>query len=249
MAALIDLTGQRFGRLSVLERAGNDSHGQAQRVAVCACGTTKTVAGAQLRSGKTRSCGCLARHGRTVDLSGNVYGRLTALEVGAPFWTGSQFSARWSCLCSCGTAVVVRASALRGGTTKSCGCLKRESAARRMAVMRRGNWKGDVMGYGRAHELLREERGPASGHPCADCGGPAAEWSLRRGAPVTYPKDPARPDFYRYSLDPDDYEPRCVRDHRNYDTEPQRAAYDAESPADRRRYLNRASYHRRRNAA
>jgi hypothetical protein len=62
---LIDLTGVRFGRLVVKQRVedGVRKSGQGYAVweCVCDCGTTKMVAGAELRNGKTNSCGCLAR--------------------------------------------------------------------------------------------------------------------------------------------------------------------------------------------
>lgn len=60
MGKLIDLTGQRFGRLVVIERA--DSHyksGAAMWKCQCDCGNITIVAGDNLRTGNTRSCGCL----------------------------------------------------------------------------------------------------------------------------------------------------------------------------------------------
>lgn len=41
MSRLIDLTGQRFGRLTVIERAGSDIRKQALWMCVCDCGTKK----------------------------------------------------------------------------------------------------------------------------------------------------------------------------------------------------------------
>lgn len=54
----IDLTGQRFGRLVVVERAGSNAHGAAMWRCVCDCGGEARVRGDGLRSGRTRSCGC-----------------------------------------------------------------------------------------------------------------------------------------------------------------------------------------------
>jgi hypothetical protein len=57
---LIDLTGRSFGRWTVLGRAPN--RGRWPRwFCRCDCGTEATVQGNNLRSGKTRSCGCLKR--------------------------------------------------------------------------------------------------------------------------------------------------------------------------------------------
>lgn len=50
---------------------------------------------------------------------GNIFARLQVIES-AP---KTDKHLKWLCVCSCGNKVVVRASALRTGRTKSCGCL------------------------------------------------------------------------------------------------------------------------------
>lgn len=57
---LKDMTGLRFGRWTVIERAEYRS-GQVYWLCKCDCGTIKSVQGKHLRSGKTTSCGCLSR--------------------------------------------------------------------------------------------------------------------------------------------------------------------------------------------
>lgn len=59
MSKLIDLTGQRFGRLTVIEYAGTDKGGKARWRCRCDCGKETIVIGKNLRSGRTKSCGCL----------------------------------------------------------------------------------------------------------------------------------------------------------------------------------------------
>ena len=54
-----DLTGRRFGRLVVLERAPNTKRGVVW-LCQCDCGNKKVVPGQDLK-GKTKSCGCYAR--------------------------------------------------------------------------------------------------------------------------------------------------------------------------------------------
>lgn len=54
-----DLTGQVFGRLTVLEFAGGDGR-KGWWKARCSCGTEKLFVGSELRKGRTNSCGCLA---------------------------------------------------------------------------------------------------------------------------------------------------------------------------------------------
>ena len=59
MSKLIDLTGKRFGRLTVLSRAENSKDDKAKWLCRCDCGNTCIVYGISLRRGHTHSCGCL----------------------------------------------------------------------------------------------------------------------------------------------------------------------------------------------
>lgn len=63
MGKFIDLSGQRFGRLTVLERSGayRSKKGQIQTrwLCRCDCGNNTVVHGASLKKGATRSCGCI----------------------------------------------------------------------------------------------------------------------------------------------------------------------------------------------
>lgn len=57
----IDLTGQRFGRLTAIEYSGRSSDGQAKWKCICDCGTIAFSSSGNLRSGRMKSCGCLRR--------------------------------------------------------------------------------------------------------------------------------------------------------------------------------------------
>lgn len=60
---------------------------------------------------------------RRIDPTGQRFGRLTVLEyVGL----NDQYVARWRCRCDCGTVCIVNSTDLRGGKTRSCGCLRNE---------------------------------------------------------------------------------------------------------------------------
>jgi hypothetical protein len=59
-----DLIGQRFGKWTVVRQDGRKS-GQIGWFCKCDCGSTKTVAGAVLRKGKSRSCGCYRKSVKT----------------------------------------------------------------------------------------------------------------------------------------------------------------------------------------
>jgi hypothetical protein len=57
------------------------------------------------------------------DIAGQRFGRLTAER-----FAYSRNGAHWECLCDCGERTTVRASLLRNGTTKSCGCGSKDQA-------------------------------------------------------------------------------------------------------------------------
>ena len=59
MSALKDLTGQRFGRLVVVERAENNMHRKKCWKCRCDCGSEHVIEESSLRSGATKSCGCI----------------------------------------------------------------------------------------------------------------------------------------------------------------------------------------------
>lgn len=61
MGNFIDLTGQKFGRLTVIKRIENDSRNHARFLCQCDCGNFKNILSRSLKSGKTKSCGCLAK--------------------------------------------------------------------------------------------------------------------------------------------------------------------------------------------
>ena len=58
MSRAIDETGNRYGRLLVLERS-DGIDGRAAWLCECDCGNHVIVKGKELRNGHTRSCGCL----------------------------------------------------------------------------------------------------------------------------------------------------------------------------------------------
>lgn len=55
---LIEMTGQRFGHLTVIERNGTNKYGKATWKCICDCGNECVVNGRNLRSGVRKTCGC-----------------------------------------------------------------------------------------------------------------------------------------------------------------------------------------------
>src|SRR5262245_8149883 len=61
MSKIIDITGQRFGRLVAIQVVGRNKARQATWLCQCDCGNRPIVPSRYIRSGDTRSCGCLSR--------------------------------------------------------------------------------------------------------------------------------------------------------------------------------------------
>jgi len=125
---LIDLTGQRFGRLVVLSRAENDRWNQTRWRVRCDCGNERLVSGKCLRQGRSTSCGCLRSEklqARYENISGKRYGKLIAVSR-VPF-SAKKNSVCWNCICDCGNNTIVKYGNLRSGHTTSCGCAKSDA--------------------------------------------------------------------------------------------------------------------------
>ena len=125
MNTLIDMTGQKFGRLLVIERAPNNKAGRAMWKCKCDCGNEVIVLGKNIRNGTTKSCGCLQRERTSeaslIDLVGKRFGKLTVLSR-VPGRT-SNGKVEWECQCDCGSVIKVLGDSLRRGHTLSCGCI------------------------------------------------------------------------------------------------------------------------------
>lgn len=122
--ALKNEIGNKYGILTVIARGPNTSQGRAQWICECECGKQTVVLGKNLRSGNTKSCGCLKSRQPAArkDLTGQRFGRLTVL--GEPR-TGERGTV-WKCLCDCGEICFKVSADLISGNVRSCGCYKKE---------------------------------------------------------------------------------------------------------------------------
>lgn len=59
MSKFADLTGQKFGRLTVVGYHSRNKHNHIRWLCKCVCDEETVVAGGCLKSGNTKSCGCL----------------------------------------------------------------------------------------------------------------------------------------------------------------------------------------------
>ena len=149
MKACRDLTGEVFGWLTVLERAGT---GEKYKTALwrcrCHCGVEKAIVRGSLINGLTRSCGCLRRDAALeraakrpkverpapvpkaprvrapkADLAGQTFGRLRVLSFAK--FVGKN--AQWRCRCECGRLKNIRGDNIKSGSVISCGCFRGQS--------------------------------------------------------------------------------------------------------------------------
>lgn len=130
MGKVINISGMKFGRLYVIERAENTNDGKAKWRCRCDCGNETTVIGKLLRTGHTKSCGCINKEIVTKtqlkDLVGKQFGKLTVVSRGDDYVSPRRHKhhVRWNCVCECGNKTLVSSNQLLSGKTKSCGCLR-----------------------------------------------------------------------------------------------------------------------------
>lgn len=111
-STLIDLTGKKFEKLTVLRRDTNAGSGKAKWVCQCECGNIVSALSDSLRSGKTKSCGC-SQFQIKHDLTGQEFGFLLVVEPVKNKRIKSN-ETRWKCLCqNCGRTVEISSYWLR----------------------------------------------------------------------------------------------------------------------------------------
>lgn len=137
MPNFIDITGHRYGRLTVLSLAPRAPSQRVRWLCRCDCGQETVVVTSDLRGGNTKSCGCHRREtgqklwltygsapSSKLDLLNRRFGNLLVIQdVGR---TKSQ-QVIWLCHCDCGAETKVASSHLVTGHTSSCGCLKNKA--------------------------------------------------------------------------------------------------------------------------
>ena len=129
-----DLTGQRFGYLTVIRRATKEECSpykgkHARWICQCDCGRIRNIASNKLKEGSTISCGCKDRTSPKQnhyipnrqyfeDLTGQRFGKLLVLQRIDK--RGQHYI--WKCQCDCGGLTEVSSTNLKTGHTTSCGC-------------------------------------------------------------------------------------------------------------------------------
>ena len=165
MAKLIDLTGQKIDKLTVLEKASSRCN-HVYWKCICECGNYCEKSSEYLRSSlRPRDCGCSLIKNKKIKAAeerfnrhiGERYGNLTVIAN-----TGKRTNKEpiWLCKCDCGNYKEVPTGALRTGHTQSCGCL------------RIGAHSEDITGnkYGKLTVLVRDPDFPEKWICKCECG-------------------------------------------------------------------------------
>ena len=125
MPRKLELRGQRFGRLTVIDKIEKKGQGYQVWRCLCDCGKEVTADTRQLKRETITSCGCIppvtARKGqRAENLEGKKFGRLTVISRTEN--KGGRVT--WLCRCDCGKIHKATAHDLKSGKVTSCGCRK-----------------------------------------------------------------------------------------------------------------------------
>src|SRR5271170_6341523 len=130
--------GDKFGRLTVTERINNDSAGRIRLRCTCECGSECAARLSDLRTGHTKSCGCLREISRS-----RRFPRIFLRQFGTLFALGkaeevheTRASTKWVTICKiCLKVVIATSSQLRSGKRK-CRCLDATYGSWRNMVQR-----------------------------------------------------------------------------------------------------------------
>lgn len=119
-----DLTGLRFGRLTVSHPLRSEPGKGVIWLCKCDCGGTKEVPASRLQQDKVHSCGCIKRELQAKqNITGQRFGRLVAVELQ---YYNEKKEDCWLFRCDCGKEKVIPAANVKWSGVRSCGCLHAE---------------------------------------------------------------------------------------------------------------------------
>ena len=126
MNTLIDLTGQRFGKLTVREKLPPLSDGRTRWLCDCDCGNSCVVNSYALRKKNQQSCGCA----KIKDIIGQRFGHLIVLKRSDQYvMLSDRKKYLWECRCDCGATVYRLSEKLKQGIQCACKTCMGKAAA------------------------------------------------------------------------------------------------------------------------
>lgn len=127
IANKIDLVGEKFGLLSVVERLPNYKNDKTFYKCVCDCGEKRIVYGYYLKSGKVICCKSCTKiikpNTKRKDYTGTKFGKLTIQKM----IYNCSHKTKAECKCDCGNTKIIDMSNIINGHIKSCGCYEESS--------------------------------------------------------------------------------------------------------------------------
>lgn len=162
-----NLAGEKYGSLTVLEKADGLQGRYYLWRCICDCGNEIIVNTKNLTSHRKTHCGCKSKelrnsHQQVKDRTGEKYGALTALRIVEKSKDGSW---GWECECECGKHVIVPARQLQKNKEIDCGCGMRKKPKYRNITGRR---KGQLVAQYPTEK--RDKRGSVIWICHCDCG-------------------------------------------------------------------------------
>lgn len=112
---VIDMTGQKFGKWTVLERFPSEKKTAHWRVQ-CECGNESVITGTSLRHGSTTQCKECSYSSRAIDLTDRKFGKWTVLKR----VSSDKPRTHWLCQCECGNESILTGGNLRSGNSNQC---------------------------------------------------------------------------------------------------------------------------------
>lgn len=128
MISIENFIGQKFGKLTIIEAAGQNKRTDRLVLTLCECGKQSVRVLSRITRGKCKSCGCSVNKKVTNDkhlkLSQEMIGRkFNKLTVVSELPTRLRGNRVYLCICECGNNKEVPSDRLKSGTTSSCGCI------------------------------------------------------------------------------------------------------------------------------
>ena len=128
-----DLTGLRFGNLTVIKLDCINNHGK-EYICKCDCGNIKSFRGSTLTSKTVSGCGCnvgksnmgLKHPTKAKSRIGEKHSKLTIIDIKFDDKTNNYFMI---CKCDCGNITKQLYADLRNHKVISCGCHQKEQAS------------------------------------------------------------------------------------------------------------------------
>lgn len=166
MGARIDYTGVKYNRLTGIAPTEKRKSGAIVWKWQCDCGNEVLCDGNSVKTGHTKSCGCLNKEltkqraaemgvARRIDYTGKTYNKLTGIKY---LSTTSGGNAIWLWQCECGNIHEADANNVKRGHITSCGCYTKSIPEQTIEALLKEHNVNFKAQYNFAGELIGEKK-------------------------------------------------------------------------------------------